>query len=157
MLRPDDAVKEPEEATMQSRTIDELRVGDAAESSKTITETDIALFAAVTGDFNPVHMDAEFAKTTPFGARVAHGPITLSLSAGILGMRLPGIGTVAVTNHIDYRKPVYIGDTITTRVEVAELDAARNRATMSLRWTNQDGAVVAEGVAVVKPPRTSLL
>ena len=142
---------------MQSRTIDELEVGDAAEFSKTITETDIALFAAITGDFNPIHMDAEFAKTMPFGARVAHGPITLSLSAGILGMRLPGLGTVAVTNHIDYLKPVYIGDTITTHVEVAHLDAERNRATMRLRWSNQDGAVVAEGEAVVKPPRTSLV
>lgn len=142
---------------MRSLTMEQLSVGDAAESSKTITETDIALFAAVTGDFNPVHMDAVFAASTPFGARVAHGPITLSLSAGILGMRLPGVGTVAVTNHIDYLKPVYIGDTITTHVEVAQLDPERNRATMSLRWTNQDGDVVAEGEAVVKPPRTSLL
>jgi 3-hydroxybutyryl-CoA dehydratase len=66
-------------------------------------------------------------------------------------------GTVAVSNRIEYRRPVYIGDTITARVEVAELDRERNRATMAIRWTNQDATVVAEGEAVVKPPRTALL
>ena len=142
---------------MQSLTIQQLQVGDAAEFAKTVTETDIAMFAAISGDFNPVHMDAVYAATTPFGARVAHGPLTLALCAGILGMRLPGVGTVAVTNHIEYRAPVYIGDTIRTRVEVAQLDPERNRATMALTWTNQDGTLVAEGEAVVKPPRTAVL
>ena len=142
---------------MRSLTISELTVGDAVDFSKTVTETDIAMFAAISGDFNPVHMDAEFAKTTPFGARVAHGPLTLALCAGILGMQLPGVGTVAVTNHIDYRRPVYIGDTITSRVEVSELDHDRNRATMALTWTNQSGELVAEGHAVVKPPKVAVL
>jgi 3-hydroxybutyryl-CoA dehydratase len=141
---------------MDSRTIEQLQIGDAAEFSKTVTETDIALFAAISGDFNPVHMDAEFAAGTPFGARVAHGPLTLALCAGILGTRLPGLGTVAVSNRIEYQRPVYIGDTITARVEVAHLDTARNRATMAIRWTNQDATVVAEGEAVVKPPRTAV-
>ena len=139
---------------MDSRTIEQLQIGDAAEFSKTVTETDIAMFAAISGDFNPVHVDAQYAAGTPFGARVAHGTITLALCAGILGMRLPGLGTVAVSNHIEYRRPVYIGDTITARVEVAALDRERNRATMAIRWTNQDATVVAEGEAVVKPPRT---
>ena len=142
---------------MQSLTIQQLQIGDAAEFSKTVTETDIAMFAAISGDFNPVHMDAVYAATTPFGARVAHGPLTLALCAGILGMTLPGVGTVAVTNHIDYRAPVYIGDTIRTRVEVARLEPERNRATMALTWTNQDGTLVADGEAVVKPPKTSVL
>jgi 3-hydroxybutyryl-CoA dehydratase len=137
---------------MDSRTIDQLQIGDAAEFSKTVTETDIAMFAAISGDFNPVHVDAVYAAGTPFGARVAHGPLTLALCAAILGMRLPGLGTVAVSNHIDYRRPVYIGDTITARVEVAQLDKERNRATMAITWTNQDDTLVAEGEAVVKPP-----
>ncbi len=141
---------------MDSRTIDQLQIGDAAEFSKTVTETDIAMFAAISGDFNPVHMDAVYAAGTPFGARVAHGPLTLALCAAILGMRLPGLGTVAVSNHIDYRRPVYIGDTITARVEVAHLDKERNRATMAITWTNQDGTLVAEGEAVVKPPRAAV-
>ena len=141
---------------MDSRTIDQLQIGDAAEFSKTVTETDIAMFAAISGDFNPVHVDAVYAAGTPFGARVAHGPLTLALCAAILGMRLPGLGTVAVSNHIDYRRPVYIGDTITARVEVAHLDKERNRATMAITWTNQDGTLVAEGEAVVKPPRAAV-
>ena len=142
---------------MDSRTIKQLAIGDAAEFSKTVTETDIAMFAAISGDFNPVHVDAQYAAGTPFGARVAHGPLTLALCAGILGMRLPGLGTVAVSNRIEYRRPVYIGDTITARVEVAALDVERNRATMAIRWTNQDDTVVAEGEAVVKPPASPVL
>jgi 3-hydroxybutyryl-CoA dehydratase len=142
---------------MRSLTIDQLTVGDAVEAGKTVSETDVYLFAGITGDFNPLHVDAEFARTTPFGQRVAHGPITLALSAGLLGMQLPGVGSVAVSNQIDYRRPVFLGDTITTRVEVAELDHERRRVTMALRWTNQDGEVVAEGQAVVKPPKVSVL
>jgi 3-hydroxybutyryl-CoA dehydratase len=138
---------------MESHTLEQLQVGDAAESSKTVTETDVALFAAISGDFNPLHMDAEYAAKSRFGARVAHGPLTLALCAGLLGTRLPGLGTIAVSNHIDYRRPVYIGDTVTTRVEVAELDTERGRATMALTWTNQKGDVVADGEAVVMPPR----
>jgi 3-hydroxybutyryl-CoA dehydratase len=157
MARPRGAVKKAEVELVESRTIDDLKIGDAAEFSKTITEVDIAMFAAISGDFNPLHVDAEYAKTSQFGARVAHGPITLSLCAGILGMRLPGLGTIAVSNQIRYRRPVYIGDTVKTRVEVAALDHERNRATMALLWTNQEDVVVAEGEAVVMPPKTSEL
>ena len=139
---------------MQSLTINDLEIGQAAEFSKTVTETDIAFFCAISGDFNPLHVDVEYAAKSRFGARVAHGPLTLALSAGVLGMRLPGLGTIAVTNHIEYRRPVYIGDTITSRVEVRALDHERNRATMGLSWRNQAGEVVAEGEAVVKPPKT---
>jgi 3-hydroxybutyryl-CoA dehydratase len=138
---------------MNSVPIDQLRVGDAVESRKTIAESDVYLFAGVTGDFNPMHVDAEFAKKTPFGARVAHGPLTFSLCAGLLGMELPGLGTVAVSNQVDYLLPVYIGDTIGVRVEVEALDPERNRATMAVTWRNQDGAEVATGRMVVKPPR----
>lgn len=142
---------------MQSLTMEQLSVGDAAQFTKTVSETDVAFFAAISGDFNPVHVDAEWAKTSRFGARVAHGPLTFALAAGVLGMRLPGVGTIAVSNHVEYRRPVYIGDTITTRGEVAELDVERNRARIALTWTNQDGTVVADGWAVVMPPRTPAL
>lgn len=138
---------------MNSVPIDQLRVGDAAESRKTISETDVYLFAGVTGDFNPLHVNAEYAKRTPFGARVAHGPLTLALCAGLLGTELPGLGTIAVSNCVEYQAPVYFGDTIKVRVEVAELDHERNRAKMAIVWTNQDGTQVAEGEMVVKPPR----
>jgi acyl dehydratase len=138
---------------MQSYTIDELEIGQAAEFSKTVTETDVAHFTAISGDFSPLHVDAQYAANGPFGARVAHGPLTLALSASVLGMRLPGLGTIAVTNRIQYLKPVYIGDTITSHVEVVALDRDRNRATMGLSWRNQAGELVAEGEAVVKPPK----
>ena len=139
---------------MESHTITDLAIGQAAEFTKTVTETDVAFFCAISGDFNPLHVNVEYAAKSRFGARVAHGPLTLALSAGVLGMRLPGLGTIAVTNHIEYRRPVYIGDTITSRVEVRALDHERNRATMGLSWRNQAGEVVAEGEAVVKPPKT---
>jgi 3-hydroxybutyryl-CoA dehydratase len=138
---------------MRSLPLDQLTVGDTAEFRKTISESDVYLFAGVTGDFNPLHVDAEYAKTTPFGARVAHGPLTFSLCAGLLGTELPGLGTVAVSNQITYEAPVFIADTIAVRVEVAELDPERNRATMAVTWRNQDGTQVASGSMVVKPPR----
>jgi 3-hydroxybutyryl-CoA dehydratase len=142
---------------VRSLTIDELRIGDSARFTKTVTETDIAFFAAISGDFNPVHVDAEWARGSLFGGRVAHGPLTLALAAGVLGMELPGVGTIAVTNHIDYRRPVYVGDTITTLAEISERDVERNRVTVALTWTNQGGELVADGYAVVMPPKSSQL
>jgi 3-hydroxybutyryl-CoA dehydratase len=139
---------------VRSRSISELAVGESAEFAKTISESDVYLFAGITGDLNPVHVDEEFAKTTPFGARVAHGPLTFSLCAGILGTELPGVGTIAVTNEVAFEAPVYIGDTIRVRVEIAELDHDRNRCTTAVVWHNQDGKQVASGTMVVKPPKT---
>jgi 3-hydroxybutyryl-CoA dehydratase len=141
---------------VRSLTIGELAIGDSASFRKTISESDVYLFAGITGDLNPVHVDAEFAKTTPFGARVAHGPLTFSLCAGLLGTELPGVGTIAVTNEVTYEAPVYIGDTIAVRVEVAALDPERNRATMAVTWHNQSGTQVASGSMVVKPPKTKV-
>lgn len=138
---------------MNSVPFDELTVGDSAEAGKTISESDVYLFAGVTGDFNPLHVDEEYAKRTPFGSRVAHGPLTLSLCAGLLGTELPGLGTIAISNYVEYKAPVYIGDTIRTRVEVAGLDEERGRATMAITWKNQDGTEVASGQMIVKPPR----
>ena len=141
---------------MRSLTIAELSLGDSAEFRKTVSESDVYLFAGITGDLNPVHVDEEFAKTTPFGARVAHGPLTFSLCAGILGTELPGVGTVAVTNQVTYEAPVYIGDTIAVRVEITALDPERNRCTASVTWHNQSGTQVASGVMVVKPPKVAV-
>ena len=118
-----------------------------------VTQPGIDAYAELSGDFNPLHVDEEYAKTTPFGSRVAHGPLTFSLCAGLLGTELPGLGTVAVSNQISYLAPVFIGDTIRVRVAVAALDAERNRATMAVTWTNQTGVEVATGSMVVKPPR----
>ena len=141
---------------MRSHTIGELTVGDSATFRKTISESDVYLFAGITGDLNPVHVDAECAKTTPFGARVAHGPLTFSLCAGLLGTELPGVGTIAVTNEVTYEAPVYIGDTIAVRVEITALDPERNRCTATVTWHNQSGTQVASGEMVVKPPKVAV-
>ncbi|MBK5220741.1 MAG: MaoC family dehydratase [Thermoleophilia bacterium] len=132
--------------------MEKLTIGESAESRKTISESDVYLFAGITGDFNPMHVDAEYARESRFGARVAHGPLTFALAAGLVGMQLPGVGTIAVTNTVHFRKPVYFGDTIATRGEVTGLDAERNRVTISLTWHNQHGELVAEGEAIVVPP-----
>jgi 3-hydroxybutyryl-CoA dehydratase len=141
---------------MESKTIEQLAVGQTIERRRVVSARDIAAFAELSGDFNPIHVDEEFARTTPFGRTIAHGPMALALAAGILGMELPGVGTIAISNVIHYRRPIFTGDEITTRVEVAEIDAERRRATMALRWTNQDGEVVSHGEAVVRPPKASV-
>jgi 3-hydroxybutyryl-CoA dehydratase len=142
---------------MRSLPIDQLRPGDAAEARRTVSESDVYLFAGISGDFNPAHVDAEYARGTPFGARIAHGPLTLSLCSGLLGTELPGLGTVAVSNRIDYLRPVFIGDTITVRVAVAALEPERNRATIEVTWHNQSGELVASGEVIVKPPREAVV
>src|SRR4051812_12835586 len=142
---------------MESLTLAQLSVGDAASLDKTITERDIELYAEISGDYNPLHVDAEFAAAGPFGERVAHGPLTMAVAAGVIGTALPGVGTVAVTTRVASLAPARMGDTTTAHVEVGALDIARPGATMDLRGTNQDGQVVAGGEAVVIPPRQPLL
>ena len=138
---------------MRSLPLSELRLGDAATLSKTIGEADVVLFAGISGDFNPLHVDAEFARRSGFGARVAHGTLPMAVAAGVLGTMLPGLGTVALSVAVDFRAPVLVGDTVTARAEVAAIDEQSGRATMALSWTNQRGELVASGEAVVRPPR----
>src|SRR4030042_5647240 len=91
---------------------DEFKVGDKATISKTVTETDIILFASISQDFNPLHVNDAYAKTTQFKRRVAHGSLSFSLVSGLLGTTLPGPGTLTVSQKLDFRKPVFIGDTL---------------------------------------------
>ncbi len=135
------------------KTIKEISIGDSASFSKTITETDIYLFAGITGDFNPMHVNEEFSRKTMFGKRIAHGGITTSLIAPVLGTILPGLGTVALETSCRYRAPVFPGDTVTATATVLEKDEKRNRVRMELKWVNQEGTVVADGTAVVMPPK----
>lgn len=137
----------------RGKSYDELEIGEKAYFSKTITETDVYLFAGISGDLNPMHVNEEYARTTPFGARVAHGPLTMSLAAPVLGMKLPGLGTIAVELTTRFKAPVYFGDTITVVGEVVEKISKKNWVRIALTWTNQRGETVAEGSAVVSPPR----
>ncbi len=135
------------------KTINKIAIGDSASFSKTISETDVYLFAGISGDFNPIHVDEEFARKTIFGRRVAHGGITTSLIYAVLGTILPGMGTVALETSCSFKAPVFFGDTITASVTVLEKNEEKNRVRMALKWKNQDDVVVAEGTALVMPPR----
>lgn len=137
------------------KSYDQLEIGEEASFSKTITETDVYLFAGISGDFNPVHMNEEFARQTPFRARIAHGALPQSLIAPVLGMQLPGLGTVLVEIRCRFKAPTYFGDTITATATVAEKLQEKRRVRMRLGWINQRGETVAEGEAVVIPPPES--
>ncbi len=131
---------------------DELEIGMSASFAKTITETDVYLFAGISGDFNPMHMNEEFAKKTPFGTRVAHGALPQSLIAPVLGMKLPGLGTVALEITTRFKAPTFFGDTITATGEIAEKIEKKKWVRMDLTWTNQKGEIVGTGSALVMPP-----
>ena len=137
----------------QGKSIHELKVGDSAQISKTITETDINDFARVTGDFNPVHLDQAYAEKTIFKGRIAHGLLSVGLLSNILGNILPGHGTIYLSQEVRFLAPVRIGDTITARVEVIELIPEKNRAKFKTTCINQDGKEVVEGTAWGMPPK----
>jgi 3-hydroxybutyryl-CoA dehydratase len=138
---------------MIGKTIDRLTVGDAAEFSKTVSESDIYLYAGVTGDFNPAHIDAVYAAGTFFKKRIAHGMLTAGFISAVIGTRLPGTGTIYLKQELRFLAPVYMGDTITARVVVAAITPEKNRVTLKTSCSNQDGTVVLDGEAIVSPPK----
>jgi acyl dehydratase len=137
------------------KSYQELQVGEKAYFSKTITETDIIMYAGISGDFNPVHVNSEYAKTTRFKERIAHGTLTLSLIAPVIGMKLPGLGSVLLEIHARFNAPVKIGDTITAEVEVEEKIEKNKFIRLKIRFVNQEGIEVATGNALVLPPSRS--
>lgn len=136
---------------MAGMFFEDLSVGQSASFGKTITEADIAMFAAVSGDTNPVHIDAEYAATTMFKTRIAHGMLSAGLISAVLGTRLPGPGTVYLGQTLKFRAPVKLGDTVTATVTVSALDPEKKRATLATVCT-VGGKPVIEGEAVVIVP-----
>jgi 3-hydroxybutyryl-CoA dehydratase len=134
------------------KSYDQLEIGDKASFTKTITETDVYLFAGISGDFNPMHLNEAFAKQTPFGTRIAHGALPQSLIAPVLGMKLPGLGTILVEISCRFKAPTFFGDTITATARVSEKLEGKKWVRMALLWKNQQGKLVAEGEAIVIPP-----
>lgn len=132
---------------------DKIQVGDKGFHGKTITETDLVLFAGISGDFNPMHVNAEYAKSTPYGKRIVHGIVSVSLIAGVLGMKLPGAGTVHVSQKVDFKKPVFIGDTLTAVAEILEKFTKKDGKLRFLRIKtdvyNQNKEIVTKGEALV--------
>jgi len=138
---------------MRGKTIAELKVGDFAEHAKTVSETDVYLFAGLTGDFNPAHVNAQAAGQSMFKERIAHGMLSAGLISAVLGMQLPGPGSIYLSQTLKFLAPVKFGDTITARAEVIERNAERNRVTLKTTCVNQDGKVVVDGEAVIMPPK----
>ena len=138
----------------QGKSIQELKIGDTAQISKTITETAVNDFARVIGDFNPIHIDQAYAEKTPFKGRIAHGALSIGLFSSVLGNILPGHGTIYLSHEIRFLAPVRIGDTITVRVEVVEVLSDKNRVKFRTTCVNQDGKEVVDGMAWVMPPRS---
>jgi 3-hydroxybutyryl-CoA dehydratase len=136
----------------QGKSIHELKVGDSAQISKTITETDIYDFAKVTGDFNPIHLDQAYAEKTFFKGRIAHGLLSVGFISAILGNILPGHGAIYLSQEVKFLAPVRIGDTITTRVEVTEVMPEKNRVKFRTTCMNQEGKMVVDGTAWTMPP-----
>ncbi len=130
-------------------TMAEFSAGQAATFSKTISEADIYAYAGISGDFNPLHVDAEFARGTRFGERIAHGMLTAGLISAVLGTRLPGPGAIYLSQTLQFVNPVRIGDTITAKAEVVAYQAEKRILTLRTTCTNQQGQHVVEGQAVL--------
>lgn len=135
------------------KTIEEIYLGESMSYTKTFTKEDTEDFARITGDFNVVHMDEEFAKATIFKDRIVHGIFVSSMYSKIFGMDLPGVGSIYVKQSLSFRKPVYFGDTLTALVTVSEIKLDRNRVVFDCVTTNQRNEVVLEGSAELMPPK----
>lgn len=129
-----------------------ISVGQQAEMSKTFTDEDVRAFARISGDNNPVHLDDDYASGTRFGRRLVHGMLTAGLISAVLGTKLPGPGSIYLSQTLNFRAPVYIGDTITARVTVKSVRDDKPIATLETTCLNQNGTVVIEGEAVLLAP-----
>lgn len=138
---------------MLGKTVQEINIGDSAEFVKSVTEYDVYSFAGITGDFNPAHINSVFASESSFGKIIAHGILSVGFISNVLGTQLPGPGSIYIRQICDFKKPVFIGDTITAHVEVTEKDEAKNRVWLHTYCTNQNNDVVVDGEAIMMPPK----
>ncbi|WP_297576471.1 MaoC family dehydratase [uncultured Deefgea sp.] len=134
-----------------TRFLNQIVIGDSDEFRKTLTETDVVLFAGISGDNNPMHIDEEFASQTQFAGRIAHGMLTASLISTVIGTKLPGPGCIYMGQNLRFVKPVRIGDTVTARVTVLEIQLEKQRVKLLTEcWVK--GEVVLTGDALVWVP-----
>ncbi len=138
---------------MLGKSYDELVMGEKASFTKTISEYDVYSFAGITADQNPAHINEIYANETFFKKRIAHGMLVSSLISTVLGMNLPGPGTIYMKQNLSFLVPVYFGDTITAEVEVIEKLEEKKRIRLKTTCINQDGKIVVDGEALVSPPR----
>ncbi|WIY81561.1 MaoC family dehydratase [Propionimicrobium sp. PCR01-08-3] len=135
-----------------SFTINDLTIGQSASFTKTVSETDVYLFAGISGDLNPAHVNQVASEQTQFKGRIAHGILGAAFISTVVGMYLPGPGTIYIGQELRFRRPIHIGDTVTATGTVTEINVEKNRAKLETTITNQDGVVVTTGVATVMPP-----
>lgn len=140
-------------AEIIGKTIDELKIGESASFTKTVTEADVYNYAGVSGDLNPAHINEEYAKNTMFKTRIAHGMISAGFISAVLGTKLPGPGTIYLGQELKFTHPVRYGDTITATCTVEELIPEKNRVILKTVCTNQKGDVVIDGKATVLAPQ----
>ncbi len=138
---------------LENRTFDEIALGDGATLTRTLTERDIMLFAVMSGDINPAHVDVDYAKNSLFREVIGHGMWSGALISTVLGTQFPGPGTIYLGQELRFRHPVAVGDQVTVRVRATERDEAKGRLTLATECVNQDGEVVVSGVARVIAPR----
>ena len=137
---------------MTALFLEDLSVGQSAELTRTVKAEDLVAFAAVTGDDNRVHLDEDFAKTTQFGGRIAHGMLSAGYISAVIGTKLPGSGVIYLGQSLRFRRPVRIGDEVTARAEVAAIDTERGRATLATTC-RVAGKTVVDGEATIQVPR----
>ncbi|MBS3948848.1 MAG: MaoC family dehydratase [Dethiobacter sp.] len=134
---------------MNDRRFEDIKVGDKASFSKTISEADVYGFAGITGDFNPVHVNTEFAAKSRFKQRIAHGMLTASLISTVIGTDLPGANTVYLSQEVKFTAPVFFGDTLTSEAEVIEKREDKRILVLKTTVVNQSGTLVVDGQAKV--------
>lgn len=134
---------------MEEVKFDDLKIGDKTSLSKTVSESDVYAFAGITGDFNPIHVNAEIAKTTMFKGRIAHGMISAGFISAALTKALPGANTIYCAQELAFKAPVRIGDTVTATVEIIEKIETKHRVIFHTTVTNQDGVIVTDGKATM--------
>src|SRR5688572_4775030 len=132
--------------------LESIAVGDAVEAATQVTARAIELFAEATGDRNPVHLDEEIASRSQFGGRIAHGMLTAGLISAAIASKLPGPGSIYLGQTLRFTRPVRIGDTVTVRLEVLEVNSAKRRVRLATICTNQNGESVKDGEATVMVP-----
>lgn len=141
---------------LENCPITEISVGQVARYSKTLTEQTVILFAACSGDVNPVHLDKTYAATTSFGEPIGHGMWTGALVSAAIATRLPGPGSVYRSQNLQFKHPVKIGDTVTVTLTVTEIKERVKLVTLDCEAHNQDGKLIAKGVAEVIAPAEKL-
>ncbi|MFZ5754922.1 MAG: MaoC family dehydratase [Bacillota bacterium] len=133
----------------KQRTFSELKIGMKESMTKKITKELIGKFAEITDDYNPVHVDEEYAKDTMFGKNIAHGMLSAGLISAVLGTKLPGPGNLYMSQELKFRAPVFIDDVITAWAEIIELNEEKHRVKLATWCENQDGKIVIEGTGMV--------